>query len=60
MKPIKFSFYSALLTMLLSSASYADCSYELFSISSTKDTKIIDFIDQLSDDMQCRRAAKFA
>ena len=29
----------------------ADCSYELFSISSTRDTKIIDFIEQLSD--QC-------
>jgi general secretion pathway protein D len=26
-----------------------DCSYELFSISSTKDTKIIEFIEQLSD-----------
>lgn len=52
MKSIKLSFYSALLTMLLSSASYADCSYELFSISSTKDTKIIDFIDQLSDDCE--------
>jgi general secretion pathway protein D len=27
----------------------ADCSYELFSITSTKDTKIIDFVEQLSD-----------
>ncbi|SFV50081.1 MSHA biogenesis protein MshL [hydrothermal vent metagenome] len=30
---------------------YADCSYELFSISSTRDTKIIDLVEQLSD--QC-------
>ena len=29
----------------------ADCTYELFSISSTRDTKIIDFVEQLSD--QC-------
>lgn len=40
------------LTFLLSSSSFADCSYELFSISSTKDTKIIDFIDQLSDECE--------
>ena len=30
---------------------YADCTYELFSISSTEDTRIIDFVNQLSD--QC-------
>ncbi|MDK9694749.1 MAG: hypothetical protein OEL19_10995 [Sulfurimonas sp.] len=41
----------ALLTLLLSSSTYAaDCTYELFSISSTKETKIIDFIEQLSDE----------
>ena len=51
MKLIKTSIYSTLLALLLSTSSYADCSYELFSISSAKDTKIIDFIDQLSD--QC-------
>jgi len=28
----------------------ADCKYELFSIASTKNTKIIDFVDQLSDE----------
>ena len=50
MKLIKTSIYSTLLTVLLSTSSFADCSYELFSISSTKDTKIIDFIDQLSDE----------
>ncbi len=50
MKLIKTSIYSTLLAVLLSTSSYADCSYELFSISSTKDTKIIDFIDQLSDE----------
>ena len=50
MKLIKTSIYSTLLAVLLSASSLADCSYELFSISSTKDTKIIDFIDQLSDE----------
>ena len=50
MKLIKTSIYSTLLAVLLSTSSFADCSYELFSISSTKDTKIIDFIDQLSDE----------
>jgi general secretion pathway protein D len=51
MKSIKNTIYSTLLaTMLLSTNSYADCSYELFTISSTKDTKIIDFIEQLSDE----------
>ena len=38
-----------LFTMLFSIALSADCKYELFSISSTKNTKIIDFVDQLSD-----------
>jgi general secretion pathway protein D len=52
MKSIKISFYSTILTLLLSSSSFADCSYELFSISSTKDTRIIDFIDQLSDECE--------
>ncbi len=50
MRLIKTSIYSTLLAVLLSTSSYADCSYELFSISSTKNTKIIDFIDQLSDE----------
>jgi len=50
MKYIKPSISSILLTLLLSTSSFADCSYELFSISSAKDTKIIDFVDQLSDE----------
>jgi len=51
MKLMKTTMYSTLLTLLISSSAYAaDCSYELFSISSTKDTKIIDFIEQLSDE----------
>ena len=50
MKHIKTSIYSTLLTVLLSTSSFADCSYELFSISSAKDTKIIEFVDQLSDE----------
>lgn len=52
MKSMKTPFYSALLTLLLASNVFADCSYELFNISSTKDTKIIDFIDQLSDECE--------
>ena len=50
MKLIKTSLYSTLLTLLLVSNSLADCSYELFTISATKNTKIIDFIDKLSDE----------
>jgi len=50
MKFIKTTIYSTLLTILLTTSSFADCSYELFTISSAKDTKIIDFIDQLSDE----------
>ncbi|MDD2448285.1 MAG: pilus (MSHA type) biogenesis protein MshL [Sulfurimonas sp.] len=52
MKFIKKIVTFSLLTLLLSSSSYANCSYELFSISSTKDTKIIDFIEQLSDECE--------
>ncbi|WP_321777965.1 pilus (MSHA type) biogenesis protein MshL [Sulfurimonas sp.] len=44
--------YGSLITLLLSSSSYADCSYELFTISSTKNTKIIDFVEQLSDECE--------
>ena len=50
MKFITKSFYTTAIALLLSINSYADCSYELFSISSTKNTKIIDFIEQLSDE----------
>ena len=51
MKLMKKSICSTLLAgMLLSTSAFADCSYELFTISSTKDTKIIDFVDQLSDE----------
>lgn len=50
MKLFKTTLHTTLLTLLLSSAAIADCSYELFSISSTKDTKIINFIEQLSDE----------
>ena len=50
MKFIKTSLCAAILTAMVSTSSFADCSYELFSISSSKNTKIIDFIDQLSDE----------
>lgn len=52
MKHIKMSAQSTLLALLLSTSVLADCSYELFSISSAKETKIIDFVNQLSD--ECR------
>ena len=52
MKHIEEIFHGLLITLLLASSSYADCSYELFSISSTKDTKIIDFVQQLSDECE--------
>lgn len=52
MKFLKKTLYGTLLTVLLSNSAYADCSYELFSISSTKDTKIIDFVEQLSDECE--------
>ena len=50
MKLIKTSLYTTLFTMMLWTSSFADCSYELFSISSAKNTKIGDFIEQLSDE----------
>jgi len=50
MRYINKSVCAAALTMILSTSSFADCSYELFSISSTKNTKIVDFVNQLSDE----------
>ena len=50
MKLIKTKLATTLFSLLLSSNVMADCSYELFSISSTKNTKIIDFVEQLSDE----------
>ncbi len=50
MKFIKTSLCAAIVTAMVSTSSFADCSYELFSISSSKNTKIMDFIDQLSDE----------
>jgi len=52
MRFIKKIVYGSLFTLLLSTSLNANCSYELFSISSTKDTKIIDFIGQLSDECE--------
>ena len=52
MKTLQLSIIGTLFTLLFSSHLYADCSFELFSISSTKDTKIIDFIEQLSDECE--------
>ncbi len=50
MKLMKQSLFAILFTILLTTTSSADCSFELFSISSNKDTKIIDFINKLSDE----------
>lgn len=50
MKYITKSVQSTLLALVLSTSALADCSYELFSISSAKETKIIDFVNQLSDE----------
>lgn len=52
MRTITKLFYIQFLLYLVSSASYADCKYELFNISSTKNTKIIDFVEQLSDECE--------
>jgi len=50
MKFIKTSLCAAIVTAMISTSSFADCSYELFTISTSKNTKIMDFIDQLSDE----------
>jgi len=50
MKFLRTSLCTAMLSAVLSINSFADCTYELFTISSSKDTKIIDFVDQLSDE----------
>ena len=52
MKTLRKSIYTTFLTLALSSSLYANCSYELFSISSTKGTKIIDFVEQISDECE--------
>lgn len=52
MKFIKKLIYGLLFTLVFSNNIGADCSSELFSISSTKDTKIIDFVEQLSDNCE--------
>lgn len=51
LKPLKNTFISsvAAATLLASSLS-ADCTYQLFSISSIKGTQITEFVDQLSDE----------
>jgi general secretion pathway protein D len=50
-KPLKHTVVSvATASLLMASALQADCTYQLFSISSSKGTKISEFIDQLSDE----------
>ncbi|SFV52254.1 MSHA biogenesis protein MshL [hydrothermal vent metagenome] len=50
MKYINRSVCASVLALMLSTNSFAECSYELFSIDSTKESKIIDFVNQLSDE----------
>ena len=52
MKLLKTTLCGTLLSALVATSSFADCTYELFNISSTKNTRIIDFIDQLSDNCE--------
>lgn len=53
LKTIKNIVAKTTIATALSTSLYAtDCSYELFTISSTRDTKIIDFIEQLSDECE--------
>ena len=49
---IKKPLYSTLITLFLATPLFADCSYELFTISTAKNTKIIDFVEQLSDECE--------
>jgi len=49
---LKTMVYGLFFTFLLSSEIFADCTYELFSISSTRNTKIIDFVEELSDECE--------
>ena len=51
LKPLTKTLLSGVATaMLLTSPSNADCTYQLFSISSVKGTQISEFVDQLSDE----------
>jgi len=52
MKLIKQSIYSILVTIIFSVSAYSDCSYELFNISTTKNSKIVDFVNRFSDECE--------
>ncbi|MDB2562169.1 pilus (MSHA type) biogenesis protein MshL [Sulfurimonas sp.] len=52
MKTLTSPIIGIFFTLFVSTNLYADCSFELFSISSTKNTKIIDFVEQLSDECE--------
>jgi len=49
---LKKPLYTTLITLFLSTNIFADCSYELFTISTAKNTKILDFVEQLSDECE--------
>ncbi len=50
MKTLKSIVYGLLLASTITTSSSADCTFELFNISSTQDTRVIDFVEQLSDE----------
>ena len=50
MKQLLTIFSFIILSTSLSTKLFADCKYELFSISSTEQTRIVDFVNQLSDE----------
>jgi len=52
MKLIHSFFIGLFFSIISSSNIQADCTYELFTVSSTKGTKIIDFVEQLSDECE--------
>lgn len=52
MKLLQKTFFGTLVVLFMTINSFADCTYELFTVSSTKDTKIIDFVEQLSDECE--------
>jgi len=52
MKTSKLIILKTFMILLISSNLLSDCSFELFSISSTKGTKIIDFVEQISDECE--------
>ena len=47
---MKNKIYAVIFTLFIFNNLFAECSYELFSISSTKETRIVDFVEHLSNE----------